>query len=189
MKVCRVATILDFKYNKIKSLPSWFADSCPTTLKILTLSCNLLESLPTNLYKFVNLESLNLDHNELTEIPVGIGGLNRLVCVNLSGNRLTSLPSDFGEHNEALENVDLSDNRDFFTPLPKFLLQRAKKLTNFSLHSTKLTSILKKGERVSMVLMITTLVSFTQEELNRRSLVMANRKQQDRQRLDDENGQ
>lgn len=83
----------------------------------------------------------------MKEIPVGVGELRRMKVLNLSNNFLTSLPDDLGAENENLLCLDISDNKEFFSPLPAFLERRAHSMENLFIQFTKLNSILKKKER------------------------------------------
>lgn len=58
----------------------------------LFLSCNLLQTVPMEIFFLKNLTVLSLRNNKLTKIPSAIGRLHNLCELNLGGNELRSLP-------------------------------------------------------------------------------------------------
>ena len=66
------------------------------TVKYFDLSGNKLASVPPELGKLSNLESLHLECNQLDDIPPEVGNLINLTLLRLQNNQLTSIPSEFG---------------------------------------------------------------------------------------------
>ncbi|XP_025025951.1 leucine-rich repeat-containing protein 63-like [Python bivittatus] len=61
-------------------------------LKFLTVSFNLLTTLPVELFTLPNLQSLDVSYNELEYIPNEIQNLRNLTYLNVEGNLLYYLP-------------------------------------------------------------------------------------------------
>lgn len=166
---CRRARCLRLTSNRIPKLPKWFSEVCSLPLKQLFLQSNDMEELPLDMDKLRYLEVLDVSNNRLKEIPVGIGELRRMKVLNLSNNDLTSLPHDLGAENEKLLCLDVSDNEQFFAPLPDLLERRAYSMENLFIQATKLNTILRKKERdVSTSEFIIFLSSLTPDEMEQR---------------------
>lgn len=80
------ATHLDLSCNRIQSLPSDFASL--THLVKIDLSRNKLTELPQNFGNLLNLQFLDLDRNELKNIPVSFCKLKNLRWLDLKDNPL-----------------------------------------------------------------------------------------------------
>lgn len=94
--------------NKLLSVPGLDALQA---LKVLDLSVNQLDVLPSGLCGLTELTSLNLSCNRLESLPEGLSLCPKLSVLNVSKNRLVSLPSDlWSERLELLSSVLASDN-------------------------------------------------------------------------------
>lgn len=62
----------------------------------LNLSRQRLDSIPTEIFSFINLRELDLSRNRIDSLPPAIGNLVFLERLNLSNNELTSLPGELG---------------------------------------------------------------------------------------------
>ncbi|KAG8124358.1 hypothetical protein E2320_019646 [Naja naja] len=82
--------VLKLRNNPIKSIPGVISDM--RNLKFLTMSFNLLTTLPTELFTLPSLQNLDVSYNEIEYIPNEIQNLRSLVYLNLEGNLLYSLP-------------------------------------------------------------------------------------------------
>jgi hypothetical protein len=82
----------------------------PTTVTVLSLDDNELQTLPPEIGNLVALTSLSLDDNELQTLPPEIGNLVALTSLNLADNELRTLPPEIGNL-VALTELDLSENR------------------------------------------------------------------------------
>jgi len=76
--------------NRLAYFPSRL-DGLSDTLKLLNLSGNLLESIPSTIGTLRNLRVLQLSHNRLQELPSGITLMRKLRRVELQNNRFASL--------------------------------------------------------------------------------------------------
>jgi hypothetical protein len=135
--------VLDLNDNKLSQLPTDF--SCLKKLKILFMSDNTFEHIPSVLSECpaltmigiksnqiktvaenslpVNTRWLILTGNHITKLPDSMGQLTKLEKLALAGNQLTELPSSM-ENCRALALARLSANK--LTALPDFLLQLPK---------------------------------------------------------------
>lgn len=96
--------------------------------RLLDLSGQGLEKVPSDIFKRTNLESLDLSGNNLTgAIPAEIRFLKNLRVLDLSGNQMTGLPAELGQLNR-LEVLDVSDNALTGLPLELGNLTQLKTL-------------------------------------------------------------
>lgn len=80
--------------------------------KVVTLdiSNNSLQgSLPGEIRKLVNLETLDASNNKMTGIPAEIGQLNKLRVANFANNNISGLPQEIGNLKN-LQTLDLRGN-------------------------------------------------------------------------------
>jgi len=93
--------------------------------KIINLSGQGLEKLPSYVLSTTSVEELNLSDNKLTgALPSEIGKLTNLRVLNVSNNLMTCVPAEVGKLSN-LEVLDLSNNK--LTGLP-YELGNLKKL-------------------------------------------------------------
>eukprot|EP01102_Stenamoeba_stenopodia_P015118 TRINITY_DN5119_c0_g1_i1.p1 TRINITY_DN5119_c0_g1~~TRINITY_DN5119_c0_g1_i1.p1 ORF type:complete len:975 (+),score=339.93 TRINITY_DN5119_c0_g1_i1:86-3010(+) len=118
--------------NRIASFPSFAGQPSVSTLTILDLSNNRLQSVPNSIFELTKLEKLSLNHNSIKSIPDQIAALDSLKILNLAENEIQSLPAGFAglklttlqlAHNElselpselgsiqALTELDVSHNK------------------------------------------------------------------------------
>jgi leucine-rich repeat protein SHOC2 len=76
-----------------------------TSLRLLNLHGNQLESVPAEIGQLTSLEGLYLCNNQLTSLPAEIGQLTALERLDLNANQLTSVPAAVDELRAAGCNV------------------------------------------------------------------------------------
>ncbi|KAK9054848.1 hypothetical protein SSX86_025928 [Deinandra increscens subsp. villosa] len=146
--------------NQIKDESlSWKGLSLLKSLSFLSLSQNLLTTLPSDLAALTTLKELHVAHNKLTCLPDEIGLLVHLEVLEASDNRLTTISSSIGSCS-ALVEVDFSRNLLIELPetlgnlrnlkalhlrnnglksLPSTLLKNCTQLSTLDLHGTEIT--------------------------------------------------
>ena len=97
---------LDVSCNKLQSLPSELGSL--SWLRILKANGNQLTTLPESLSQLKKLEVLNLSENLLTSIPQKIAGCSSLHILLLQNNDLQRLPLSLSTLQ--LKQMDLSNN-------------------------------------------------------------------------------
>ena len=112
---------LFLRNNQLTSLPEEISKL--TNLQTLSLSNNQLTSLPEEISKLTNLQELSLSNNQLKSVPEEISKLTNLWELHLSSNQLTSLPDSIGNLKQ-LGRLNISENK--LTSLPT----NAANLTN-----------------------------------------------------------
>ncbi|WP_353056163.1 leucine-rich repeat-containing protein kinase family protein [Janthinobacterium sp. JC611] len=86
---CPALEMIGFKANRI-SLVS--AAALPSRLRWLTLTDNVIESMPDALGQCVQLQKLMLAGNCLDSLPASLANCHRLELVRIAANRYTTLP-------------------------------------------------------------------------------------------------
>lgn len=81
-----------------------------TGLNFLNISDTCLSTLPDDVSKLVNLQSLMLHSNKLAKLPACLGKLTKLKLLDVSRNELTEVAVDFNEMG-ALSTLNLSMNK------------------------------------------------------------------------------
>ncbi len=114
-ELIKLASELEISADIISQLTQALSEQ-PTQLD---LSGRNLETLPSELWQFQNLEILDLGNNRLTTLPPEIGRLRHLRSLGLRGNDLESLPPEILQL-EKLESLDVRDNP---LPLPSDMLE------------------------------------------------------------------
>ncbi|KAI3810728.1 hypothetical protein L1987_20350 [Smallanthus sonchifolius] len=99
---------LNANHIKDESL-SWKGLSSLKSLSFLSLSQNLLTTLPSDLAYLTTLKELHVAHNKLTCLPDEIGLLVHLEVLEANDNRLTTISSCIGSCSNLVE-VDFSQN-------------------------------------------------------------------------------
>ena len=66
-------------------------------LEHLSLSCNLLESLPDSISSMQNLKALDVSQNRIRYLPPAIGNLRNIQVLSANQNKLKSLPYSLGK--------------------------------------------------------------------------------------------
>nr|XP_043622772.1 LRR repeats and ubiquitin-like domain-containing protein At2g30105 [Erigeron canadensis] len=138
---------------------SWKGLSSLKSLLFLSLSQNLLTTLPSDLAALTSLKELHVAHNQLSSLPDEIGSLVHLEVLEANNNRLSVIPSCIGSCS-ALVEVDFSSNLLVELPetlsnlrnlkalhlhnnglksLPSTLLQNCTQLATLDLHGTEIT--------------------------------------------------
>lgn len=87
---CKWLKTINISNNYLRSIPSALSREL-YGLESLTLSHNLLESLPQEFDNLVNLKHLDLSFNQFRMLPLSICGLNKLKHLNVSNNQITFL--------------------------------------------------------------------------------------------------
>ncbi len=133
-------TALDLSHNSLSKVEGIEALS---RLSILTLSANILVSLPSMLY-FVHLVKLDLAQNHISILPKDFGHLTSLKELNVSDNSIGSLPDSFSKLCR-LEIFNINSNRLFVLPydfsLPKLRMLHVNNNELRSLHLGKLPDL------------------------------------------------
>jgi leucine-rich repeat protein SHOC2 len=86
--------ILDLSFNKIESIPSHLFENL-TKLEYLNLSNNKISLLPENIENCKYLTNLTLNNNEIIQLPKTIGFLKKLNYLDLYNNNLCTLPNSY----------------------------------------------------------------------------------------------
>ncbi|XP_038900566.1 LRR repeats and ubiquitin-like domain-containing protein At2g30105 [Benincasa hispida] len=97
---------------------SWDGFAFLKHLTVLSLSHNLLTTLPSSLGSLTSLKQLHVTNNKLTSLPDEIKCLSLLEVLKVSNNRISIVPSTIGECS-SLTEVDLSSN--LLSELPETL--------------------------------------------------------------------
>ncbi|XP_022092464.1 leucine-rich repeat protein SHOC-2-like isoform X1 [Acanthaster planci] len=105
-EVLQSLSALSLTGNQLKELPSSFGKLW--NLKELSLSENILTSLPKSLEGLCSLTVLKLVGNKLKELSEDFGTLKSLRRLELDENELTTLPGSFG----LLENLEILEAAD-----------------------------------------------------------------------------
>ncbi|XP_024968039.1 LRR repeats and ubiquitin-like domain-containing protein At2g30105 [Cynara cardunculus var. scolymus] len=138
---------------------SWKGISSLKSLSFLSLSQNLLTSLPSDLGALTTLKELHVANNQLTCLPDEIGLLLHLEVLEANDNRIRAIPSCIGNCSSLVE-ADLSSNLLVELPetfsslrnlkalhlhnnglksLPSTLLKNCTHLSTLDLHGTEIT--------------------------------------------------
>jgi hypothetical protein len=86
---CPALDMIGFKANRIRDVP---AAALPSALRWLTLTDNVIESMPDELGKCGQLQKLMLAGNCLSHLPATLANCRRLELVRIAANRFTALP-------------------------------------------------------------------------------------------------
>ncbi|KAL9238905.1 hypothetical protein vseg_013273 [Gypsophila vaccaria] len=129
------------------------------SLSHLSLSQNLLTSLPASLGALTSLQQLHVASNKLASLPVEIGHLTRLEILKVNNNRLNTIPPPIGDCS-SLTEIDVSSNLLVELPetmgslqnlkslrlcnnglksLPSSIFIKCVKLSTLDLHGTQIT--------------------------------------------------
>lgn len=100
--------------NRFTSLSEALAN--PFTVEKLVLHRQDLETIPSEIFGFTNLQELVLDGNNISSLSPQIGNLTNLKILSLQYNQLKSLPPEIGQ----LKNLEeLRLNRNQLDSLPR----------------------------------------------------------------------
>lgn len=100
--------------NKFTSMSEAKAD--PFAVEKLVLHRQDIETIPSEVFSFTNLEELVLDGNKISTVPPEIGNLTNLKILSLQYNQLKALPPEIGQ----LKNLEeLRLQRNHLDSLPK----------------------------------------------------------------------
>lgn len=91
------------------------ANLFPEYVFFLDLSRKRLDSIPAEIFQFVNLRELNLSRNKIESLPEDISKLKKLEKLDLSNNNLASLPNEISA---LVELKFLGLNRNVIDTLP-----------------------------------------------------------------------
>jgi len=115
--------ILSLDDNRLNSLPAEVGQL--SSLRFLSLNSNRLSSLPAEVGQLFSLEALYLDGNQLRSLPGEIGQLSSLQGIYLDGNQLRSLLGEIGQLS-SLQHLFLESNQ--LRSLPVEVSQLSSKL-------------------------------------------------------------
>uniref|UniRef100_A0A671GAI0 Leucine-rich repeat-containing protein 59 n=1 Tax=Rhinolophus ferrumequinum TaxID=59479 RepID=A0A671GAI0_RHIFE len=99
---------LDLSLSDLNEVPVKELAALPKAT-ILDLSCNKLNTLPTEFCGLTHLVKLDLSKNKLQQLPADFGRLVNLQHLDLLNNRLVTLPVSFAQL-KSLKWLDLKDN-------------------------------------------------------------------------------
>lgn len=119
-----------------------------STVTSLTLSHFKIDSLPQEITKLINLESLELKENDIRSLPEGMGAFSKIWDLDVSQNNISSIPNSF-YNMEKLAYLNLSGNR--ITSLSPEI-KKLSKLSRLYLSGNKVRSIPEElGELKSLI--------------------------------------
>ncbi|KAG0190984.1 regulator of ime2 [Apophysomyces sp. BC1034] len=101
-------TLLDFRSNQLRSLPTTLAQL--RNLTVLHLSHNHFEEIPEVLFGMSQVKHLDLAHNQISSLSSGIGGMIKLEILHLGHNQVSSLPESMGDL-KLLRKLHLTNNK------------------------------------------------------------------------------
>ncbi|VVC95676.1 unnamed protein product [Leptidea sinapis] len=93
----RVTTVLHWNYRGFTEFPLQTLEGEESDITDIYLKENLISSIPNDIYKLRNLESLYFSGNDITELPREISMLRCLKCLDVSGNRLRYIPEELAD--------------------------------------------------------------------------------------------
>ena len=108
-----------------------------SSLRVVNLAGNELETLPPALCQLSKLKSLFLGGNKIRLIPYQVEGLKSLETLYVGGNRLEHVPATLGRLSH-LRALSLCNNRLVSIPATLASLKRLKSL---SLHGNRITTL------------------------------------------------
>ncbi len=101
------ATLADLSKKGLDSIPDDIYSD--TSLRVLRLYGNSLDSLSFRIGDLVNLEELYLGRNDLKTLPHEIGNLKKLRILSVQYNNIKELPAEIGQL-DRLEQLILNQN-------------------------------------------------------------------------------
>ena len=135
MRAARITKDLDAANFSLKRVPNEVLTATTMQLLRLSLECNLLELIPSELNYLSTLTYLNLAHNNLRTIPETIGTMTNLTVLYLNNNKLTRLPIEIGHlRPTVLSRLAISNNR-LETPPKEMLTSSTRDLLRYYLTS------------------------------------------------------
>lgn len=106
-------TALDLRNQGLDTLPSCIFNF--PQLNILLLGGNKIERLPRQIGELTNLQTLVLNNNLISELPREISQLTRLQCLDISDNELLQISKELASLGN-LRTLDISGNLLFSLP-------------------------------------------------------------------------
>jgi len=112
-------TILNLANNDIETIP----DSLKNLhfLKHLDLSDNLLSHFPQVILSLSEMQDLDLQGNAIEKLPESLNELSKLEEIDLSDNPIRELPLCLGKMKSHLRYINLSDSENFKFPPPQII--------------------------------------------------------------------
>lgn len=134
LKHLKCLTVLSLSQNLLTTLPKELG--ALVSLRQLDVGNNKLTSLPNEIKFLSQLQVLKANNNRISTITESIGDCVSLTEVDLSSNLLTELPETFGKLN-SLKALHLSNNG--LKSLPSTLFKMCLQLSTLDLHCTEIT--------------------------------------------------
>jgi Leucine-rich repeat (LRR) protein len=104
---------IDLSNQGLEKIPTDILDD--SSVVVLDVSGNnLTGSLPAEIRKLTNLETLDASDNDMTGIPAEIGQLSKLRIISYANNNISGLPLEIGNLKN-LETLDLRGNPNVST--------------------------------------------------------------------------
>jgi len=124
----KTVQVLRLDYNMISTINNNIRDDIYSThnLRVITLSNNLITTIPDEIGNLRNLEKLILNSNKITKIGNGLCTLTKLRTLKLHDNQIKDLPENLGNLSN-LKYLTLHDNPLSLLPYSIMLL-RLKRL-------------------------------------------------------------
>jgi Leucine-rich repeat (LRR) protein len=144
-QACEIVSLSLRSYNLNGTLPSEFFVPMSSLMTLeISLSRDLVGSIPPEIGSLAHLVSLSLDNNHLTgTIPHEIGSLSQLVSLFLYNNLLTgTIPHEIGSLSD-LASLSL-DNNQFTGTIPPEIWSLLK-LVSFFLYRNQMTGTIPSG--------------------------------------------
>ncbi|XP_058799427.1 toll-like receptor Tollo [Phymastichus coffea] len=135
--------VLNLTRNRLRELASFkfnLGSRCAANLRIIDLSNNSIESLPSAVFSALSrLHSLNLKSNNIAFIADrAFEGLGALTSIQLSNNRLGSLPPDLFAESRDIKEIHLRNNT--LAVLPPGLFSELTQLLVLDLSANELSA-------------------------------------------------
>jgi Leucine-rich repeat (LRR) protein len=159
----KLMTKLQLDTCRIFSLTDLSTDN-PESIIVLDLSGIGLKEIPTEIFRFNNLQRLNLANNNISELSNGLFKLKNLQELNLEENKLIGLPSEIGNL-QNLKKLNLTRTKVPYLPdeFAKLINLESLNLSWNDLNSKSIKTIFKLKELKILNLQRNLIDSLSQE--------------------------